>query len=59
MKKLCFAIAAILCASAIRADLKEDLNELDDEQRNLFMADVADVTRAMQQLFKPEKNESG
>jgi len=32
-----------------------DLNELDDEQRNLFMADVADVTRAMQQLFKPEK----
>ena len=55
MKKLCFAIAAILCASATRADLKEDLNELDDEQRNLFMADVADVTRAMQQLFKPEK----
>ena len=44
MKKLCFAIAAILCASATRADLKEDLNELDDEQR-----------RAMQQLFKPEK----
>ncbi len=32
-----------------------DLNELDDEQRNLFMADVADVTRAMQRLFKPEK----
>ena len=32
-----------------------DLNELDDEQRNLFMADVADVTRAMQKLFKPEK----
>jgi diadenosine tetraphosphate (Ap4A) HIT family hydrolase len=32
-----------------------DLNELDDEQRNLFMADVADVTRAMQQVFKPEK----
>ena len=28
-----------------------DLNELDDEQRNLFMADVADVTRAMQKLF--------
>jgi diadenosine tetraphosphate (Ap4A) HIT family hydrolase len=32
-----------------------DLNELSDEQRNLFMADVADVTRAMQRLFKPEK----
>ena len=32
-----------------------DLNELSDEQRNLFMADVADVTRAMQKLFKPEK----
>jgi len=32
-----------------------DLNELNDEQRNLFMADVADVTRAMQRIFKPEK----
>ena len=32
-----------------------DLNELSDEQRNLFMADVADVTRAMQRLFQPEK----
>ena len=32
-----------------------DLNELSDEQRNLFMADVADVTRAMQRLFHPEK----
>ena len=32
-----------------------DLNELSDEQRNLFMADVADVTRAMQKLFQPEK----
>ena len=32
-----------------------DLNELSDEQRNLFMADVADVTRAMQKLFHPEK----
>ena len=32
-----------------------DLNELSDEQRNLFMADVADVTCAMQRLFKPEK----
>lgn len=32
-----------------------DLNELSDEQRNLFMADVAQVTRAMQKLFNPEK----
>lgn len=32
-----------------------DLNELTDEQRNAFMADVADVTRAMQRLFHPEK----
>lgn len=32
-----------------------DLNELDDAQRNDFMADVADVTRAMQQEFNPEK----
>lgn len=32
-----------------------DLNELSDEQRNAFMADVADVTRAMQRLFNPEK----
>lgn len=32
-----------------------DLNELSDEERNAFMADVADVTRAMQRLFNPEK----
>lgn len=32
-----------------------DLNELSDEQRNAFMADVAKVTRAMQKLFNPEK----
>lgn len=32
-----------------------DLNELNDEERNAFMADVADVTRAMQKLFNPEK----
>lgn len=32
-----------------------DLNELSDEQRNLFMADVAQVTKAMQKLFTPEK----
>ena len=32
-----------------------DLNELSVEERNLFMADVAQVTRAMQKLFNPEK----
>lgn len=32
-----------------------DLNELSDDERNAFMADVADVTRAMQQVFQPEK----
>lgn len=32
-----------------------DLNELDDEQRNAFMADVVKVTRAMQKAFNPEK----
>ncbi|MCI5663235.1 MAG: HIT family protein [Mediterranea sp.] len=32
-----------------------DLNELDDEQRNAFMADVVRVTRAMQKAFNPEK----
>ena len=32
-----------------------DLNELDDEQRNAFMADVTTVTRAMQKAFNPEK----
>lgn len=32
-----------------------DLNELDDEQRNAFMGDVARVTRAMQRVFNPEK----
>ncbi len=32
-----------------------DLNELSDEQRNAFMADVARVTRAMQKAFNPEK----
>lgn len=32
-----------------------DLNELDDEHRNAFMADVADTTRVMQRLFHPEK----
>ena len=28
MRRLCFVIAAIFCASAIRADLKEDFNSL-------------------------------
>ena len=32
-----------------------DLNELSDEERTAFMADVAQVTRAMQNLFHPEK----
>ena len=32
-----------------------DLNELSDEQRNAFMADVVRVTRAMQKAFNPEK----
>ena len=32
-----------------------DLNELTDEERNAFMADVAKVTRAMQKAFNPEK----
>ena len=32
-----------------------DLNELSDEERNAFMADVARTTRAMQKVFNPEK----
>jgi len=32
-----------------------DLNELSDEQRDAFMADVVKVTRAMQKAFNPEK----
>ena len=32
-----------------------DLNELSDEQRNAFIADVVRVTRAMQKAFNPEK----
>lgn len=32
-----------------------DLNELSDEERNAFMADVVQVTRAMQRAFNPEK----
>ena len=36
-------------------DHVNDLNELSDEDRNAFMADVAQVTRAMQKAFNPEK----
>lgn len=32
-----------------------DLNELNEEQRNAFMADVVKVTSAMQKAFNPEK----
>ena len=32
-----------------------DLNELSDDERNAFMADVAQTTRAMQKAFNPEK----
>ena len=32
-----------------------DLNELNDQQRIDFMADVAQTTRAMQKAFNPEK----
>lgn len=33
----------------------DDLNLLDDAERNAFMADVARVTRAMQKVFNPAK----
>lgn len=33
----------------------DDLNLLDDEERNAFMADVVKVTRAMQKVFNPVK----
>ncbi len=33
----------------------DDLNELSDEERNAFMADVVRVTRAMQKAFNPAK----
>ena len=36
-----------------------DLNELSDEQRNAFMADVVRMTRAMQKVFNPEKINDG
>ena len=36
-------------------DHVDDLNLLSDEERNAFMADVAQVTRAMQKVFSPAK----
>ena len=36
-------------------DHVDDLNLLSDEERNAFMADVAQVTRAMQKVFNPTK----
>ena len=36
-------------------DHLDDLNLLSDEERNAFMADVAQVTRAMQKVFNPAK----
>lgn len=36
-------------------DHVHDLNELSDEERNAFMADVVKVTRAMQKAFNPDK----
>lgn len=37
-------------------DHVNDLNELNEADRNAFMADVASVTRAMQKAFNPEKS---
>ena len=36
-------------------DHVDDLNLLSDEERNAFMADVAQVTRAMQKVYNPAK----
>ena len=36
-------------------DHVDDLNLLSDEERNAFMADVTQVTRAMQKVFNPAK----
>lgn len=36
-------------------DHVNDLNELSEEDRNAFMADVCQVTSAMQKAFNPEK----
>lgn len=36
-------------------DHVDDLNVLNDDERNAFMADVVRVTRAMQKVFKPAK----
>ena len=42
------------CLVAYKAHV-DDLNLLSDEERNAFMADVAQVTRAMQKVFNPAK----
>ena len=42
------------CIVAYKDHVSEIVN-LSDEERNAFMADVAQVTRAMQNLFHPEK----
>ena len=34
----------------------DDLNLMSDDERNAFMADVANVTRAMQKIFNPAKS---
>ena len=36
-------------------DHVHDLNQLSDEERNAFMADVVRVTRAMQKVLNPQK----
>ena len=36
-------------------DHVRDITDLSDEERNAFMADVAQTTRAMQKVFNPEK----
>lgn len=33
----------------------DDMNQLTDEERNAFFADIAKVTRAMQKIFHPVK----
>ncbi|MCR4919250.1 MAG: HIT family protein [Prevotella sp.] len=42
------------CLVAYRGHVN-DLNELSDDERNKFMADVTRVTKAMQRTFNPEK----
>lgn len=36
-------------------DHVDDINMLSDEDRNAFMSDVVRVTRAMQEIFSPDK----